>query len=918
MQHIFYKVIALVVITLFLISSRELTAQTTGKITGKIIDAETGESLPGVNILLLNTRYGAASDGNGDFYIINIPPGNYTVQARMIGYNPVNLENVAVSVNRSSNINIKLQQTVLEGEEIFVYASQVAIKKDQTSSIKNISTEEIAILPVQSVTEVIHMQAGVVDGHFRGGRTNEVSYLIDGIPVDELFQGEKSNVTLEKEVVQDLEVITGTFNAEYGKAMSGIVNMVTKDGGDQFHGSAYVHLGNYITNNKDIFIGMKNGSIDRIREYKAQLEGPIIKKYLSFITNIRYVADDSYINGIHYFNPADYSNFSTPDILGDKTSPWDADVRGVKYYSEHTGDGSYIPTNNSKSTSFFGKLSFKPVNNLKLGLVYTKNDQEGPVPGSSYVHSYKYNPYGMARDYEEAEMISMQMNHMLGKSAFYDLKFSYSENWFGRYHFKDPLNPNYLNPNYSSSAGGFSSGGIDTQHSERFTEQYIGKWDFNWQVDKNHSIKTGIQYTSYRVENKPFYVRDVAWNTADISSWYYDAESSEIIFKQWEPELYPAEAIEMDHYVKKPYDFTAFIQDKMEFSELVVNYGLRYDYFNSNTVYPTNRRNPANQGEYDDSSYMSQYQQADPQTQISPRLGLSYTLGSSAVLHFSYGHFFQMPPFYALYENYRFMIPNNDYSTTHGNPQIDAQKTVKYEMGLWQEIIPGLGLEVSVYYSDIYDLLTAVVWTTYNQIQYAVYDNKDYANSKGLEVKLDYKTGPISLAANYTLQYTRGNADNPYSTFNRLAENQDPIPTLIPLSWDQRHTMNINLGYTRSNYNFSLTGFLNSGLPYTIEPILESRLAKQNLLPNNATRPMNYRFDLQGYYDINMTTRIKLRWYLYIKNLFDQLNEMQVYGSTGRAYTSILGEQTINNFRSNYNTVYDQFANPLMYQAPRK
>lgn len=918
MHSIYKKSIAFLALIFFLSLSQQLPAQTTGKITGQVLDAETGDPLPGVNILLLNTRLGAAADANGDFYIINIPPGNYTVQARMIGYKPVNWENVTVSVNRSSNLAIKMQHTVLEGEEIYVYASQVSIKKDQTSSIKNISTQEISLLPVQTVNEVIQMQAGVVDGHFRGGRINEVSYLIDGIPVDEVFQGEKSSINLEKEVVQDLEVITGTFNAEYGKAMSGIVNMVTKDGGNQFHGSAYIHAGNYITGNKDIFTGLKNSHFDRIMEYKAQLEGPIFKNTLSFIANIRHVKDDSYINGIHYFNPGDYSNFSTPDILGDVTTPWDANINGMKYYSEHTGDSSHVPINDTQSTSFFGKLTFKPLNHIKLGLVYTKNNHEGPLPGSSYIHSYKYNPLGMVRDHEESEMISWQMNHMLNKNAFYDLKFSYSENWFGRYHFKDPLNRNYLNPNYSASAGGFSSGGIDTQHSERFTEQYMGKWDITWQVDKNHNIKSGIQFTRYRIENKPIYIRDIAWNTPAISASYYDPESGQMIFKEWEPELYPEKAIEMDHYVKRPYDFAAYLQDKMEFSELVVNYGIRYDYFNSNTVYPTNRQNPANQGEYDDPSFMSQYLKAEPQTQISPRLGLSYTLGTSAVLHFSYGHFFQMPPFFALYENYRFMIPNNDFNTSHGNATIDAQKTVKYEMGLWQELMPGLGLEVSVYYSDIYDLLTAVVWTTYNQIRYAVYDNKDYANSKGLEVKLDYTSGPVSLTANYTLQYTRGNADNPYSTFNRLAENQDPVPTLVPLSWDQRHTMNMNLGYSRSNYSISLTGFLNSGLPYTIEPILESRLAKQNIPPNNATRPMNYRVDLQGHYDVNLTNRLKLRWYLYIKNLFDQLNETQVYGSTGRAYTTILGEKTINNFRSNYNTVYDQFANPLMYQAPRE
>jgi outer membrane receptor protein involved in Fe transport len=356
----------------------------------------------------------------------------------------------------------------------------------------------------------------------------------------------------------------------------------------------------------------------------------------------------------------------------------------------------------------------------------------------------------------------------------------------------------------------------------------------------------------------------------------------------------------------------------MEYEELVLNFGLRYDYFNANTNYPTNRQNPANQGSYEDPSFMTDYKKADPQEQWSPRLGLAYTLGQAAVLHFSYGHFFQMPPFYALYNNYRFLVPTNNFGTEHGNAQLKAQKTVKYEMGLWQQIGSALELEVSVYYSDIYDLLSAVVYTTYNQIQYAVYDNKDYANAKGLEIELDWYMGYFWTGFNYTLQYTRGNADNPRSTYNRLAENLDPVPNLIPLGWDQRHSLNLNLGYSRENYALSVTGYYYSGYPYTLEPILESRLAKQNLLPNNVTRPSQFRVDLQGHYDIHLFGKTNLRILLYVKNLLDELNEEHVYGSTGRAYTSILGNTAESTFRSNYNTVYDQIQNPGMFAAPRE
>jgi len=890
-------------------------SQTTGKIIGSINDGTSGDPLAGANILIEGTYLGASTDQNGDFDIIYVPPGNYVVTVQMIGYETVAVQDVRVSVNRSATVNVTIKEAIMEGETIVVSADKVSIKKDQTSSIKNVSDEQIAALPVETLNEVVEMQAGVVGGHFRGGRLNEVSYLIDGLQVDEAFNGESSTIELEKEVVSDLEVITGTFNAEYGKAMSGIVNIVTKDGSNAYHGSIYGYLGNYVTSNDNIFIGNESADFTRKQDYKFQLEGPIWKDRLFFIANVRYLDDKGYINGIRRFNVDDYSNFNEPDLIEGYSTPWDVDINGLNYYSEHTGDEDFVPMLDTKSLSMFGKLTFKAFQRLKFALVYSSNDDEN-APG--YLHGYKYNPDGALRDHHEAQMVSFQVNHLLSQRIFYDLKFSYNDNWFGRFLYEDPLDPRYVNNNYGKGAGGFSSGGTDKTHLEQTSKQYIGKFDLTWQVNKHHSIKTGGQYTQHEVENKPIYVRDIKYASSDATDKWYEPDQEEMGFNPWEPEIYPSASIEMDQYIKKPYDFAWYIQDKMEYDELVINYGLRYDYFNANTVYPSNRQNPANQGEYEDPSFQSTYPEADPQEQWSPRLGLSYTLGSTAVLHFSYGHFFQMPPFYSLYTNNRFLVPANNFGTEHGNPEIEAQKTVKYEMGLWMELMRGLGFEVSVYYSDIYDLLTAVVWTTYNQIQYAVYDNKDYANTKGLELKLDWAYQSFIANLNYTLQYTRGNADNPRSTYNRLAENQDPVPKMIPLSWDQRHTVSLNLGYSQPKYTISVTGFYNSGFPYTLEPIGESRLARQNILPNNTKKPSTYRIDLQGHYDIPITDFTKIRLFLYVKNLLDRLNEDQVYGTTGRAYTTILGNVAEETFRSNYNTVYDQYQNPGMYSPPRE
>ena len=212
-------------------------AQTTGKISGVVKDKSASSPLPGANVYLENTSFGSASDNQGRFTLINIPPGKYNLKIDMIGYRSIKMENITVSINRTFFLEAELEQTVIEGEVVTVEVARFAQKKDQTGTIKNISGDEINALPVENVGAVVNMQAGVVNGHFRGGRSTEVTYMVDGIQVDETFGGSSATVDIQPEAVQDLEVVTGTFNAEYGRAMSGVVNVVTRDGGPKYEGS---------------------------------------------------------------------------------------------------------------------------------------------------------------------------------------------------------------------------------------------------------------------------------------------------------------------------------------------------------------------------------------------------------------------------------------------------------------------------------------------------------------------------------------------------------------------------------------------------------------------------------------------------------------------------------------------------------
>jgi outer membrane receptor protein involved in Fe transport len=893
--------IHVVIFACLLLFSQLLMAQTTGKIEGKVVDAETGEPLPGVNVLLQGTNRGAATDVNGYFFIINVSPGLYSLRVQMIGYENMVFEDLKVSVNRTSEIFAELKTSVIEGEEVVVQAQKITLKKDQTSSIRNVSSDQIDQLTVEDINSVIDMQAGVVDGHFRGGRNTEVAYLIDGIAVTEAFDGQDRAVDLEPEAIQDLEVITGTFNAEYGNAMSGIVNAVTKDGDKEFHGSVSSSFANYYTAHDDVFIGLQNSAVDRNQDYKLQLSGPIWSDKITFFTNFRYQDNKNHLNGIHRFNVDDYSFF-----LADDSDNW---------YSEYNGDSSYVSMDRDINFSFMGKVTMKMFKNFKMSLLYSLNDDEW----NDYAHEYKYNPNGHAASYRRSDLFSFNINHLLSSKLFYELKLSYLKNFGGWYVYENQTDPRYVHDAYHNIEGpGFWTGGQDKDHSRRTMTDYSAKFDMTWQMNINHSFKFGIDYTYHHFDRRWSQIRNKYNGTEEEGVFTYDPVAEKITFPNYEPVIFPDSSVYSDIYTVEPIEFSAYIQDKMEFDEMVINFGVRYDYFDPNTVYPSQPRNPANQLDFSETpSKMSQYLDSEPKIQLSPRFGLSYQLGETALLHFSYGHFFQMPPMYAMYQNRSFQISPQDYQTTLGNPEIKSQKTVQYEIGLWQELMRGMGIEVALFYRDIYDLLSAKIISTYNQIEYGLYSNKDYGNAKGLEIKYDLVLGNFSAYTNYTLQYTRGNADNPTQTFNRAGDNRDPITSLIPMSWDQRHTFNLTVGYNTKNWGVNATGYYNSGTPYTWSPLSESILSRVNLLPNNAYKPSGYTVDLSARYDIHLSNNFRLRWTLSVYNFLDHLNEYRVNEQTGRAYTAIIRKTDLLSHRSDFNDYIDRVQDPSMYSAPR-
>ena len=868
--------------------------QTSGKISGKVVDEKTGEPLVGVNIVILGTQMGTASDGNGEFFIFNVPPGNYDIEFQMIGYKKVKLEDVIVNVNRTTYLNISMSQSVIEGEEVVVYAKKIEIKKDQTSSVRNITSEEIDKLPIDNMYQIVSLEPGVVGSHFRGGRGDEVSYMVDGITVTESFFHESQTVELNPDIIEEVEVITGTFNAEYGNAMSGVVNIVTKEGNDKFSMSGEVSVGDFLTTHKNIFTGLDNNKV-RIKDCRINVSGPL-GKFLRYLINFRYYYNMGHLYGINIFNPDDYSDFSNYPI---------------SWISEKNGDSSYVPLEDDKETSLFAKFTLKPISSLKLNVIYNYNTSDF----QNYNHQFKYNPYGLPTNHEKTNFVALYVNHMLSTNMFYELKLSYNKYKYGNYVFEDPLDSCYVHDFYGRITGQwFSTGGQIKDHTVRTEKKTNVKFDFNWQVNKNHGIKAGFDLNNVFLNNKYANIRNKYEGSSLESIFIIDSLSGKRIYPYYDPEIRSDSSIYTDYYKKNPIQFSAYIQDKMEFESMVVNAGVRFDYFDPNTRYPTNWRNPANQDYFEDESRMSRYPKVKPQYLFSPRLGLSYKMGEYALLRFGYGHFLQIPA-------YNYFYQNNDFIVTElalvGNPLLKCQKTVQYEIGLWQQLTSNMNLEIVLFYKDFYDLLSSKLIYTYSQIRYGLFCNKDYGNARGLELKYQFRSGMYFVNVNYSLQYSRGVADSPYLAFNRAGQDMDPVNKLIPMSWDQRHTLKVAMGYEGRKSGVTVLMNYNTGTPYTWTPISESPLALINLLPNNQYKPSQFWVDINAYYNLGTIKGTSIRLTLIAYNILDRLNEVFVNSTTGRAYTGIVRPVNLYTYRSDFSTYYDVLHNPGMYGAPR-
>ena len=206
-------------------------AAQTGKITGVVTEADTGAPMPNVNVVIDGTTRGASTDGDGRYFILNIEPGTYNLVTSFIGFQAVTQTGVVVNINRTTTVNFALEATTIEGDEVIIIAERPDVEMDQTATLEIVRPEDVEqIAGVTDLGDVLGLQAEVNDGHFRGGRSNEELYVLAGMGIVNPLHSSRS-FTPMMSAIKEIEVITSGFSAEYGNAMSGVINISTKEGG---------------------------------------------------------------------------------------------------------------------------------------------------------------------------------------------------------------------------------------------------------------------------------------------------------------------------------------------------------------------------------------------------------------------------------------------------------------------------------------------------------------------------------------------------------------------------------------------------------------------------------------------------------------------------------------------------------------
>ncbi len=854
-------------------------AGTTGKISGVVRERGKGP-LPGVTVIVEGTRFGAIADDQGRYTIINVPAGTYTVRGRIVGYADYIVNDVDVQPDFTTDINLDLAPDAIQQTPVIVEAGRPLIQKDATGTTRFLSSEDIQNLPTRGYRDAAALQTGIVNFQrnidrenqntptliVRGGRPNEVAYYVDGFSQQDPLTG-NSTTNISNNAIEEVVVMTGGFNAEYGKVSSGVINVITREGGPKYFGSVEavsdIISGGWVgTNRYDYNI------------YDASFGGPVIPNSdkLTF-----------YLSGERRW----YGDRS-PRVLPSNLE---------SFMTENLSANEGMQINNGLSGwTGQAKLAWKAADaiNVKVGGLSSRDDWR------VFTQAYLFNPEPMPRYLDKNWSAFGQLNHTLNTTSFYGVSLNYfqTERPRGDGVFFDDLTGYSQpdgNPTFESGRPYFwDAGHVFDDYLRRKSSYWGVKGDYTNQINRYHQLKGGAEFQRHtlRYYNAYFPV-DIVYDadgnaiaqTRDIDRYGYDVDGATHV-----------DGDDIDA-AKHPRTAALFAQDKFEREGVIVNAGLRLDYIDVATPALSSEEFPLGTPP-DNTLQEDDLQDSETYLRLSPRLGVAFPVTDKTLLRVNYGQFFQQVNLQDLYVSYRFLehkIRTGGYFVGFGNPNLKPERTTAYEVGVAHQLGERMRLDVTAYYKDVKDLVE-ITTVPSNPNAFASYRNRDFATIKGVDVGWVMRpVNHISAQLNYSLSYAQGTG-SVSDTQRNPAWTADNVPKqTAPLDFDQRHKLTVGadyrLGSTEGptwlhNFGANMLFTVASGTPYTPARIYdEVTLAAVSVQPsgpiNSRYGPWTSSLDLKVSKGFLLSNKMTLNVFVVGLNVLDSQNALTVYQGTG-------------------------------------
>ncbi len=852
-----------------------LAAEINGEVRSK-----GGEPLPFASVVALGTGYGASTDEEGRF-TFTAPAGNYSIKASFVGYNS---ETRQVMLGENG---IKLA-FVLEAEprlmsEIEVLGQQKMVDVKEASTVRTVEREEILRMPVDEVLAVVGRQAGVTlydnQTHIRGGRQDEVVYVVDGVVIKDYVTGQSRAGDLSARSVAELDILTGGFPAEYGQALSGIVNITTREGGDEPHG--------YLSWTTDHVVGGWDGF--RSDYMTMQLEGPLLAKgslkvpgQLTYFGELSGRVSDTNLPGWSSVPGAKARVSSYEDRFLGQLFRY-----GTPFDSRSQNDWQALlklAWKTSQKNKYL--LTFNKVLNINSGYFFQPIARVDPTANTTYPWEWHQRLDHFLTYTEDKNSLSMVWNHLQSERTLHEFRLS---RYFTTYHYDVNGKPwyDYEEPDDQALPPGEDHPYFaDTGDDNRWHDHSITEWALDWDMTAKrgrYTFKSGVVHSFQNIQ----YI-DI------IDPWIEDPDGLGGIH---------------DLYNVHPQVGAGYAQAQFAYEGLVGNVGLRFDYWYpgpeveeaiADTSRPAITPLLVNAFEEDTFGLFGRHLKG----RWSPRLSVSHPVTDRDKLFFNYGRFSQWPTYFYIYSKIG-SVSSEDFPLI-GNINLDPEVSSQWEFGGAHTFSDRLAGNLTFFFKDQYDYPTATRFSRLGHGDFFIYRNSDYARTRGIEIELERRPAPyLGGSISYSYSVSTGRSSDP----NEAVELQEILGAAGQIGleegftyWNRPHQLNLSVDYqvrrgdqrpeiyglaVPDDFTASLYYGMRSGRAYTPEDSrgnrTDKRYSKNAAIEHVVDTKLEKGFEVWG-------SRLAVQ--LDIRNLFNNRAPRRIDPQTGEKPEDGQGEYT--------------------------